>query len=364
MVPCRTPMDRTPMSVARKEIRFPKTLLEPIRHVIESRDLGVSLDDLLAQIGATRAEFDSPTFSINGDAFVALNRWLRQRTGGRIRLKDWLSGYSATSIGLAGLATLSSLSGRAALDVGVRYLPLFAPAIRATLIEGPQTSRLALELVVDLEDMNRAMLEITVGVINIISHETMGDGVPRTIHFRHDCGVDSQGNSRLPEYREAYGCDVVFNSYFDGFIGQSKFLDQKTRSPNDATSQLARSILDSEIEARMAAQTFASFVRGELLQLAKTGKFPSLEEFADRLHHSPRNLARKLAKEDTSYKNLANEAWLTLARELLASTQLTVDQISHRTGFTSGNAFSRAFKSLTGVTPLQWKRDQTLQRTQ
>lgn len=59
-----------------------------------------------------------------------------------------------------------------------------------------------------------------------------------------------------------------------------------------------------------------------------------------------------------SFKSLANEAWFTLARELLRNTQLTVDQIAHRTGFTSGNSFSRAFKALAGDTPLQWRRAQ------
>ena len=184
----------------------------------------------------------------------------------------------------------------------------------------------------------------------------MAGDIPRTVHFRHACGVDAAGNSRLEEYREAYGCEVVFNSEFDGFSGETRYLGVKTRSPNEATAKLARSLLDSEMQARMAAQTFASFVRGELLQLARAGKFPTLEAFADRIHHSPRNLARKLAKEETSFKQLANEAWYTLARELLATTTLTVDQVAHRTGFTGGNAFSRAFKSLSGMTPLQWRR--------
>jgi AraC-like DNA-binding protein len=350
------------MSLPRKELRFPKTLLEPMRHAIEARDLGVTLQDMLEHLGIDRARFDDPGFSIDGDAFIALHRWLKARTQGRIRLKDWLSGYSATSIGLTGLAALSSLSGRDALNVCIRYMPLVAPALKVTLFEGPQTSRLVLEVVADLEEMNRVLLELTAGIINIISHETMGAGIPRTIHFRHDCGVDSQGNSRLDEYREAYCCEVVFNSSFDGFVAESKYLDTRTRSPNEATSRLTRSILDSEIEARMASQSFASFVRNELLQMAKAGKFPSVEEFADRIHLTPRTLSRRLEKEQTTYKSLANEAWFTLARDLLTGTQLTVDQVAHRTGFTNGNSFSRAFKSLAGIPPLQWKREQAARK--
>lgn len=346
------------MNVAKKNVRFPKTLLEPLRHTLESRNLGVTFEDMLDQIGIERAHFDDPSFSVDSETFLMLHRWLRKRTQGQIHLKDWLSGYSATSIGLAGLAALSSLSARDALSVAIRYIPLFAPAIKIDLLEGEDNSKLVLELVVDLEEMNRVLLEITVGVINIISHETMGNGIPRTIHFRHDCGLDKQGKSRVDEYRETYGCEVVFNSDFDGFISDSKFLDAKTRSPNEATTRLTRSILDSEIEARMASQSFGSFVRNELLQMAKNGKFPSVEDFAEQIHITPRTLARRLASENISYKNLANEAWLKLARELLSTTPLSIDQIAHRTGFINGNSFSRAFKSLTGDTPLHWRQSQ------
>lgn len=139
------------MNVDKKNVRFPKTLLEPLRHTIESRDLGVNFDEMLQHLGIERAEFDNPSFSIDGEAFVRLHRWLKQRTQGRIHLKDWLSGYSATSIGLAGLAALSSLSARDALSVAIRYMPLFAPAIKVELLEGAQISQLVMELVTDLE---------------------------------------------------------------------------------------------------------------------------------------------------------------------------------------------------------------------
>lgn len=351
------------MSAARKALRFPKTLLEPIRHVLESRDLGVGMEDFLAHLGIDRARFDDPAFSLDADAFVALHQWLRERVGGRLSFKDWLSAYSATSIGFAGLAALSSLSARDALEVGIRYAPLLVPGLQIRLVEGPRTSRLAVTLENDFGELNRSLLEFTVGTINIISRDTMAQEIPRTVHFRHACPVDRSGRSRLEEYREAYGCEVEFNSTFDGFSSDSRYLGLKTRSPNEATARLARSLLDREMQEHLATQTFATFVRGELLQLARNGKFPTLEDFADRVHHSPRNLARKLSREDTSFKQLANEAWYALARELLATTTLTVDQIALRTGFTSGNALGRAFKALAGETPLQWRRRQTAGKT-
>lgn len=343
------------MHSSRKELRFPKTIIEPIRHVLESSELGIGFDDVLDQLRVTREQYDEVSFTVDGDTFLALHYWLKARTLKRIRLKQWLEYYSATSIGFAGLAVLSAFSGREALTVAIRYMPLIVPSLKAELIEGPVTSRLELEMVADMGKMNRFLLELTVGIVNSISRETMPEGIPRTVHFRHDAGVDPSGQSRLEEYREAFNCDVVFNSTFNGFFSESKYLDMKTRRPNKATHLMANSILDTEVQARMASQSFASFVGGELMQLANDGRFPSLEEFADMIHVSPRTLNRKLAREEAAFKQLTNEAWFRLARELLANKKLPITQVASRSGFTCRNAFSRAFKAMAGETPLQWR---------
>ncbi|HEX5276137.1 MAG TPA: AraC family transcriptional regulator ligand-binding domain-containing protein [Fluviicoccus sp.] len=343
------------MNPSRKELRFPKTTLEPIRHVLDNSDWGIGFDEVLQHLGISRQHYDEATFSLDGDTLLALHVWVKERTLKQIRLKDWLGYYSATSAGFAGLAALSAFTARDALAVAIRYMPLYAPAIRASLIEGPVTSRLELELIADMGRMNRFLLELTAGIVNIISRETMPEGIPRTIHFRHDAGVDANGRPRLEEYREAFECEVEFNSSFNGLVSQSRYLDMKTRRPNEATHLLANSILDSEMQARMASQSFASFVGGELMLLANEGKFPSLEDFADLIHVSPRTLNRKLAREETSFKELANEAWFRLARELLANRKIPIANVAERSGFTSRHAFSRAFKTMSGETPQQWR---------
>lgn len=348
-------MDLMPMNSSRKDLRFPKTVIEPIRHVLENSDLGIGFDDVLHHLRITRAQYDEATYTVDGDTFLSLHHWMKARTLKQIKLKQWLEYYSATSIGFAGLAALSAFTGRDALTVAIRYMPLFVPAIKAELVEGPVTSRLELEMVADMEKMNRFLLELTVGIVNTISRETMPEGIPRTVHFRHDAGLDATGKSRLEEYREAFDCEVVFNSSFNGFISQSRYLDMKTRRPNEVTHLMANSILDTEVQARMASQSFASFVGSELMQMANEGRFPSLEEFADMIHVSPRTLNRKLANEQTSFKQLTNEAWFRLARELLANKKLPIAQVASRSGFTCRNAFSRAFKTMAGETPLQWR---------
>jgi AraC-like DNA-binding protein len=49
---------------------------------------------------------------------------------------------------------------------------------------------------------------------------------------------------------------------------------------------------------------------------------------------------------------------MTLARDHLRTDELTLDQIAHRTGYTSPNAFAAAFRRHHGQPPGQWRREE------
>jgi AraC-like DNA-binding protein len=46
---------------------------------------------------------------------------------------------------------------------------------------------------------------------------------------------------------------------------------------------------------------------------------------------------------------------LTLAREYLLARELTLEQIAHRTGYSSPNAFAATFRRHVGSAPGQWR---------
>jgi AraC-like DNA-binding protein len=46
---------------------------------------------------------------------------------------------------------------------------------------------------------------------------------------------------------------------------------------------------------------------------------------------------------------------LTLARDYLLAGELTLEQIAHRTGYSSPNAFAAAFRRHVGLAPGQWR---------
>lgn len=341
--------------VERKDLRIPKIVLEPFLHVLCQRVQGVSFDDVLIQLGCTRDQFQNPAFTIDGEQFHGLFIWVTERSRGRISMRNWLSHFSATSAGLAGMAALSARNVRESLLVAVRYLPLLVPVLRADLIEQPPHVHFTLEMIVDLGDMNSFLLEIVTAAVHVISNDVMSETVPRTIHFTHGYGKGELAEAHKRDLEAIFLAPVIFNSSFNGMQGFIDDLDVTTRSPNEATFSTVKRILEDEISAHKDAQAFASVVHLELVRLANAGQYPSLEDFADRMNLSPRTLIRKLSNEDTSFKAITNEVWLRLAKELLLKTQFSVKQIAAKTGFTNTNSFSRAFKSLSGQTPLAWR---------
>ncbi|WMJ89729.1 AraC family transcriptional regulator [Anaerocolumna sp. MB42-C2] len=70
-----------------------------------------------------------------------------------------------------------------------------------------------------------------------------------------------------------------------------------------------------------------------------------------------RNYLAKLIKEETSYSfnDYVNMKKISLAKELLSTTMLTVEEISHRTGFSYAHYFIKVFKNMEGITPGQFR---------
>ena len=82
----------------------------------------------------------------------------------------------------------------------------------------------------------------------------------------------------------------------------------------------------------------------------------SLETIADRLCTTPRTIQRKLASEDTSFKELVEDVRKNLSLEYLRSTDLSVEEIALRLGYSDAPSFSHAFKRWTGVSPRDARR--------
>jgi AraC-like DNA-binding protein len=83
---------------------------------------------------------------------------------------------------------------------------------------------------------------------------------------------------------------------------------------------------------------------------------PELNDVADALEVHPQTLRRRLAAEGTTFKDIKNQMRRDTALHFLGKQGLSIEEISHRAGFSESSAFIRAFKGWTGVTPYTYRK--------
>lgn len=83
----------------------------------------------------------------------------------------------------------------------------------------------------------------------------------------------------------------------------------------------------------------------------------SLEDIAANFNISPRHLQRKLKDEGVKYQDLADGVRKSLALHYLESGEYRMKDISSMLGYNELSAFTRAFKRWTGISPVNYQRN-------
>lgn len=98
-----------------------------------------------------------------------------------------------------------------------------------------------------------------------------------------------------------------------------------------------------------------SLVRAVAAELALTGPL-TIGRIADRLGCSSRTLQRHLADQNSSLRAIVEESRLEIARVLLCKTDLSVQEIAGRSGYSTPSGFARAFSRWSGLPPRAYRR--------
>lgn len=125
-------------------------------------------------------------------------------------------------------------------------------------------------------------------------------------------------------------------------------LDLPFQMADPVALQLARAQCERALDALGGAGVVAS-VRASI---AKPDRgFHALSDVARRLSLSPRTLKRRLAEQGVDFRTLLEEERHAKALELLRATELSLDDIAYRLGYSDVANFGRAFRRWTGTTP-------------
>lgn len=87
---------------------------------------------------------------------------------------------------------------------------------------------------------------------------------------------------------------------------------------------------------------------------------PTLDSVALMVGVSPATLKRKLYSAGLSYRNVLDRLRFDEACEMLAIPQVSEREIAHELGYSGTNNFVRSFRRMTGMTPGQYRRRETI----
>jgi AraC-like DNA-binding protein len=164
------------------------------------------------------------------------------------------------------------------------------------------------------------------------------------------------GHAGSTAYREIFR-EVVFDAPEHVMWTTAAAMELPHRAPDPSLLQILTSHADRLLQQLGSrSHLFAERARAAIARGLSAGHVGA-EHTARWLGVSLRTLHRRLAEEGTSHGELVDDVRRTRAMQHLAASSFSIAETSFLLGFAHPNAFHKAFKRWTGVTPAHYRED-------
>ncbi|MCX5849563.1 MAG: AraC family transcriptional regulator ligand-binding domain-containing protein [Deltaproteobacteria bacterium] len=159
------------------------------------------------------------------------------------------------------------------------------------------------------------------------------------------------------EYKKIFNCPIIFDAEETQILFDSSYLTRPLPCANTLTKNIYEKDCHQTIEQLIMLTTTTELAKSALQ--FKDKELLTRSQLAQRLNMSDQTLKRRLAAEGVNYKSLVQGIREKKARDLLQSTELSMEEIACNLGYSDVANFYRAFKSWTGLTPLSYRSNNT-----
>lgn len=169
------------------------------------------------------------------------------------------------------------------------------------------------------------------------------------VEFEHD-----QPSQADAPFRRVFGAPVLFRRRANRLHFRSDLLRTPSRSGDPFLFPILEAHIQSSIAEINKGESFADAVR-TMLSHEALGDGLRARETAARLGVSEATLHRRLAKEQSSFKKIHDEAAQSFASLLISRKSLPIATIASRLGYSETAALTRAFYRWFGMSPRQYR---------
>lgn len=194
---------------------------------------------------------------------------------------------------------------------------------------------------------NEATFSATVVVLQAM---TASDIAPVKVAFKHQPPAD------MSDYDSAFACPVLFKQKENAMTYRTADLEMRTAK---ADASINRFLLERVEEQTKGIEVSANKVVNDverLIQDALPSGIPGIAQIGQHMGMSNRTLARRLADNGLTFRDLIKKTQIDIARDRLRNSTCSMAEIAFQTGFSEQSAFSRAFKRWTGQSPAEYRK--------
>jgi AraC-like DNA-binding protein len=313
-------------------------------------EYGVSAARCIAGTGLTDDDLVDPAREVAGEQELAVLRNILHALPVRVPF-GFVAGqhYHSTTHGMLGFAMITSPDVRSGLDVMLRYFDLSMSFNRLGFeIEGRQ-GRLLYDDSDNPDDLRAALVERDVGALVALERDVLGRVLPaQSLTFRAP-------RPAYPDPLQAlFGAAPRYDAAINCIGFDLALLDVRLPLADEHGRRVSEDQCRALMEQRGREAGLSGRVRSLIVRTP--GEFPSMQTVAAELGMSARTLRNRLAREETSYRELIEHAREALAEQLLTAG-MTMDAIAERLGYAETSSFVTAFKRWKGVPPHRYRQE-------
>ncbi|WLD58924.1 AraC family transcriptional regulator [Salinispirillum sp. LH 10-3-1] len=246
------------------------------------------------------------------------------------------------NLDLVGFLIMSCDTLEDALDVLLTYHPIVGEGGEFLSTRNDTTCQLIYAPFHDVCRIERTEAVMTT-LVHLTRHLTSGRFHPAYVSFQHEI------QSTEKHYADTLQCPVRFGQMADAMVFPLTAMSLPIEHANAMVYEQMRKLADTQLQ-----QLSTPMLAHQVEQLVALHPHWGKERIAGDLGMSGRHLNRLLARENTTFKILADQVRLQLAKDRLIDGEKTAE-IAHATGFSDESSFTKAFKRLTGQTPTEFK---------
>ncbi len=323
-----------------------------------ARSSGYDPSPVLERFSITPEQLSNPHHWLSIGRFMRLGHALIELTGNPALGLKAGEHSRLHGLGLCGYTAMTAETLGDALSLLVKLEPLYGRNIRgqSRYLESSEASILRFYSIAPYNEYNRFVVDsVLSGWHQLCALLTGTDNLVREIHF------EFPAPHYVAAYVESFNLPVLFGQPHNQLILGSKTPSTPCLFANPADHTAFLTQCEQRLHTLAEWNSYQSKT-AQIIASLLPDTTPGLDDVAEKLHLPAWTLRRKLQEEATSFKQLLDETRESLASAWLKESDYALSEIAFMTGFSSTEAFQRAFKRWSGLTPGEFRRQHQVGR--